>query len=65
MTKTMIFELTDEEVRLACKAYIEAQLDQDIVIPASDIRFRVTEGYNGEMGGPSKPNKVAVIVEIK
>ncbi|RZK44554.1 MAG: hypothetical protein EOO61_03420 [Hymenobacter sp.] len=61
----MTFELTDEEVRFACKAYIEAQVNDEIVIPASAIRFRVTQGYNGEMGGPSEPNKVAVIVEIK
>jgi hypothetical protein len=64
MTRTMTFELSDEEVRIACKAYIERQLDEDIVIPASSIRFLVEQGYSGEMGGKPTPSRVEVIVEL-
>jgi len=65
MTRTLEYHLTDEEVRLAVKMYIESQLSEDEVIPANSIRFMVTQGYNGEMGGSSTQSEVEVLVEIE
>jgi hypothetical protein len=65
MTSTQIYELTDDDVRLAVLEFLERNYDlKEGSLNVADLSFGVEQGYNGEMGGPSTPNKVSATLEV-
>lgn len=65
MTRTQVYELTDDDVRTAVLRFVEDTYSLtmgDLIL--DDVDFGVEQGYNGEMGGPSTPNKVTATIEV-
>lgn len=65
MTSTQMYELTDDDIRIAVLEFIERNYDlKEGSLSMLDLSFGVEQGYNGEMGGPSTPNKVSATIEV-